>query len=88
MATASSIPRERSGRGFLAALTSKPLLAALAIVAAVIAVRATGTVGSDVAWQLWIGHQISGGIHLYRDIIETNPPLWFWMAVPVIGCRR
>ena len=83
MATASSIPRERSGRGFLAALTSKPLLAALAIVAAVIAVRATGTVGSDVAWQLWIGHQISGGIHLYRDIIETNPPLWFWMAVPV-----
>jgi len=23
------------------------------------------------------------GADLYRDIIETNPPLWFWMALPV-----
>lgn len=83
MATASSIPREPSGRGVLAALTAKPLLVGLAIVAAVIAARATGTVGSDVTWQLWIGHQLSGGVRLYRDIIETNPPLWFWMAVPI-----
>jgi hypothetical protein len=37
----------------------------------------------DVAWQLWIGHQLRHGARLYIDIIETNPPLWFWMAMPV-----
>ena len=45
--------------------------------------RAFGTVDADVAWQLWIGRQLDHGAQLYRDIIETNPPLWFWMAVPV-----
>jgi hypothetical protein len=83
VATASSILRERSGRGWLAAMTRRPLLAALVVVVAVVAVRATGTVDSDVTWQLWIGHQLSGGVRLYRDIIETNPPLWFWMAIPI-----
>ncbi len=37
----------------------------------------------DVAWQLWIAHQVRMGARLYVDIIETNPPLWFWEAVPV-----
>jgi hypothetical protein len=37
----------------------------------------------DVAWQLWIGHQIRMGARLYVDVIETNPPLWFWEAVPL-----
>jgi hypothetical protein len=46
-------------------------------------VRATATVGPDVSWQLWIAHQLNGGVRLYRDIIEANPPLWFWMAMPV-----
>jgi hypothetical protein len=43
----------------------------------------TGTVDSDVAWQLWIAGRIHAGAHLYSDIIEVNPPLWFWMALPV-----
>jgi hypothetical protein len=83
MATASSITRERSGGGLLEAMAAKPLLVAFAVVAAVVAVRAPGTVGSDVTWQLWIGHQLCGGARLYHDIIEANPPLWFWMAVPI-----
>ena len=37
----------------------------------------------DVAWQLWIGHQLRHGARFYVDIIETNPPLWFWMAMPI-----
>ncbi len=49
----------------------------------VVVLRALGTVDADVAWQLWIGRQLDHGAQLYRDIIETNPPLWFWMAVPV-----
>ncbi|WP_419827757.1 hypothetical protein [Sphingomonas sp.] len=37
----------------------------------------------DVAWQLWIGRQLLHGARFYVDIVETNPPLWFWMAIPI-----
>lgn len=37
----------------------------------------------DVVWQLWIARQIIHGAELYRDIMELNPPLWFWSAVPL-----
>lgn len=37
----------------------------------------------DVAWQLWVAHQLRYGARFYVDIIEPNPPLWFWMAIPV-----
>lgn len=59
------------------------LWVALAIVALVTALRISGTVDSDVAWQLWIAGRIHAGANLYTDIIETNPPLWFWMGLPV-----
>ena len=39
--------------------------------------------GPDVAWQLWSAHQIRMGARLYVDIVETNPPLWFWEALPI-----
>ena len=26
---------------------------------------------------------IHAGANLYRDIVEVNPPLWFWMALPI-----
>lgn len=83
MATVSSSTREPSGLGLLAAMTAKPQVVAFAVIAAVVFVRATGTVGPDVSWQLWIAHELNGGAGLYRDIIEANPPLWFWMAMPV-----
>ena len=37
----------------------------------------------DVVWQFWVGRQLMNGAALYRDVWETNPPLWFWSAVPV-----
>ena len=37
----------------------------------------------DAAWQMWIGRQLLHGANLYTDIIEINPPLWFWLAVPL-----
>ena len=64
-------------------MASRPLLIALALMVLLTAIRLTGTVDSDVAWQLWIAGQIHDGAVLYRDIIEVNPPLWFWMALPV-----
>lgn len=61
----------------------KPLWIALGLTAALTALRLVDTVDSDVAWQLWIAQRIHHGATLYRDIIEINPPLWFWMAIPV-----
>lgn len=39
-------------------------------------------IGHDAVWAIWIGRQMLNGATLYRDIIEVNPPLWFWLAVP------
>ncbi|HET6157092.1 MAG TPA: GtrA family protein [Dongiaceae bacterium] len=41
------------------------------------------SVTHDVVWQMWIARQLLGGAKLYSDIVELNPPLWFWLAVPV-----
>jgi hypothetical protein len=83
MATASTIVRGPGSRARELARAANPLWAALAIVAVVAAVRAFGTVDPDVSWQLWIAHELNGGVRLYRDIVEANPPLWFWMAMPI-----
>ena len=77
------VPAPRAPTRLAAALTSRPLLPALAIVLLVTTLRLTGGIDSDVASQLWIAERIHEGARLYRDIIEVNPPLWFWMAVPV-----
>src|SRR6185369_2684308 len=69
-------PRGRATR-------SHALWVALAVTAIMTVVRLGGTVDSDVAWQLWIARRLHAGAHLYRDIIEVNPPLWFWMALPI-----
>ena len=79
----SPAPPQRALPRFAAALAARPLAVAIILLALITAVRLTGTVDSDVAWQLWIGQRMLAGADLYRDIIETNPPLWFWMALPV-----
>jgi len=76
-------PSRISPRRLARAVGEHPLLVAVGLIALVTLVRAQGTVDGDVAWQLWIARQLNHGAHLYRDIIETNPPLWFWMAMPV-----
>ena len=56
----------------------------------------SGPLINDAAWQMWIGRQLNGGDQLYRDILEVNPPLWFWIgagfeqvaaATGVVGIR-
>jgi hypothetical protein len=57
---------------WLALLTVAPFLFALPLT-------------HDAAWQMWIGRQLWHGSNLYSDIIEVNPPLWFWIAAPLAG---
>jgi hypothetical protein len=80
--TTAAQPRDTPAR-IAAVLASRPLALALVVTALVTALRLTGTVDSDVASQLSIAARIDAGADLYRDIIEVNPPLWFWMALPV-----
>jgi hypothetical protein len=39
-------------------------------------------VNQDSIWQIWVGRQMLHGARLYSDIVEVNPPLLFWLAVP------
>ncbi len=38
----------------------------------------------DVAWQHHIAKEVLHGGELYRDVIDLNPPLWFWAAIPSV----
>jgi hypothetical protein len=38
--------------------------------------------GADTLWRLHVAEGILHGKPLYRDMIEVNPPLWFWGAIP------
>ena len=77
------IPPQHASARLTSVVTAQPLLLALLVTALVTAFRLTGSINSDVASQLWIAQRIHGGARLYRDIIEVNPPLWFWMALPI-----
>ena len=58
-----------------------PLLVLAAAVALLLLVPLP--IGHDVVWQFWIARQLNHGVALYREINEVNPPLWFWMAMPI-----
>ncbi|MFL6850388.1 MAG: hypothetical protein ACJ8EH_05970, partial [Sphingomicrobium sp.] len=84
MSTAPPAAIERIGfQRLVVAVASSPLSLGIAVTALLTLLRIPGSVDSDVAWQLWIAGRIHAGANLYRDIIETNPPLWFWMALPL-----
>lgn len=54
-----------------------------AAVLAAIPVLILVPIGHDQTWHLWVGRQLLHGASLYRDVIEVNPPLWFWLGVPL-----
>jgi hypothetical protein len=36
---------------------------------------------SDITWRMHVASETLAGKEIYRDIIETNPPLWFWASL-------
>lgn len=38
----------------------------------------------DVAWQHYVAEKILHGSEFYREVVDNNPPLWFWAAIPSI----
>jgi len=65
-----------------------PLAVALLLVVAAGCLLWNAELVNDVAWQLWVARQLAHGITLYTDIIEVNPPLWFWAAIPVVDLAQ
>ena len=63
-------------------LDAVPTLVVLAITAVLLMVF-TGPLCSDVSGQFWYARSLRHGTRLYTDIVEINPPLWFWMAIPL-----
>lgn len=46
------------------------------------------TLNHDVAWYLVATDRFLDGAKLYRDIIEVNPPLAFYLTVPPVAAAR
>lgn len=59
------------------------LIIAILLTVPMVIVFALIPVTNDVVWQFWIAKQMLGGSELYVQINEVNPPLWFWMAMPI-----
>ncbi len=66
-----------------------PYLAILGVVwLASLALSLVTPISWDVAWRLEIAARILKGATLYTDIIELNPPLWFWSALPGVSLAQ
>jgi putative flippase GtrA len=60
-----------------------PEYAVLLLISALLCYFLTLRLTHDVSWQFWIARQMLAGVPLYTHIMEINPPLWFWMALPL-----
>jgi len=60
--------------------------AAVAVLLALIGTVAVwrGLAWSDTIWLMHVAGRLLEGDRLYRDIIEINPPLIYWVAIPVV----
>jgi hypothetical protein len=45
-------------------------------------------INHDAAWYLYMARVMLDGGHLYRDVVDTNPPLIVWLTVPPAFAAR
>ena len=58
---------------------------ALALAALSLIAIAPAHVNHDAAWYLYVVQRWFGGAALYRDVVDTNPPLIIWLTAPSVG---
>ena len=67
-------------------------LLSVALTAACVVFGLAGAFGglawSDPIWYLHTAGRVLDGAALYRDIIETNPPLVVWLHLPIVSLAR
>ncbi|KQS04626.1 hypothetical protein ASG11_10500 [Sphingomonas sp. Leaf357] len=70
----------------ISAIASRPALAITLFICAITAILLVALprpLSPDISGQLWIADRLRHGARLYIDISEINPPLWFWLAMPI-----
>jgi hypothetical protein len=55
------------------------LLVGLILLSLIVSLNLNPT--SDITWRMHVASETLAGKEIYRDIIETNPPLWFWASL-------
>jgi hypothetical protein len=58
------------------------LIGGLAVVVLGVVLSLIVLPGPDLLWRLYIAEGLLNGKVMYRDLLEVNPPLWFWAALP------
>ena len=65
-----------------------PILVSAAVVALAAYPEARVPLNGDAHWILTMAGRVLDGQHLYRDILEINPPLIVWLQLPVVWLAR
>lgn len=61
---------------------------ALTLAALSMAAAAPAFVNHDAGWYLYVVERWFAGAGLYRDVIDTNPPLIVWLTAPSVAVSR
>ena len=59
-----------------------------AVIALAVALRQVVVANTDVSWLLTVAEKVLGGQQLYRDVIETNPPMAMLAYLPGVVLGR
>jgi hypothetical protein len=65
-----------------------PMLAIGVVFAIAILMRQLVPLNTDVSWLLIVGERMLDGQHLYRDIVEINPPMAAFAYLPGVALAR
>jgi hypothetical protein len=65
-----------------------PVITALAVVVLALLAQIRLPLNADAQWILNVAGRMLDGQHLYRDILEINPPLVIWLQIPVVWLAR
>ena len=86
--TRAALPPTAADSGFRPLLSSAPWLAMALIFAVALMLRYVLSANADIGWLLTAGERVLGGATLYRDVIETNPPMAVLAYIPAIVIAR
>ncbi len=65
-----------------------PAICAVLIAVAAFAAQMRLPLNADAQWILNVAGRVLNGQHLYRDILEINPPLIIWLELPIVWLAR
>jgi hypothetical protein len=83
-----SLRRSPSDSAAREGLAPMPLLLVCAVFAIAIGLRQVVPLNTDVSWLLVVCERMLDGQHLYRDIIEINPPMAAFAYLPGVALAR